>query len=141
MRWAIPVCWMLLGFAVTASNPKTWFMDQKGELTLPIVPEPASNEMAVLEVKIGPIPRDARIVVRSMDKKVLGVIAPYGKLPNARPSVFSVPVPKKLLNDKHVTLFLEVTEKGSKTARPPKQSEIEDVKLRYLKTSERRASQ
>jgi hypothetical protein len=132
---------MLLAFAASVSKPKAWSIDQKGHLTLAIARQPTPNELAVLEVKIGPVGRDTRIVVRSMDKKVLGVIAPYGKLPNSRPSVFSVPVPKKLLTDKNVSLLLEVTEKGSKTARPPLQAEIEDVKLQFLKSSERPVSQ
>lgn len=140
MRCGILIGSMLLAFAAPGSKPKTWSIDDKGQVTLAIARQPAATEMAVLEVKVIPLPRNTRIVVRSMDKKVLGVIAPYGKLPNAQPSVFSVPVPTKLLNDKKVSFLFEVTEKGAKTARPPTPAEIEDVKLQFLKSSERPVS-
>jgi hypothetical protein len=132
--------WILFTCGAPISRPSVWSIEPGGKLTLTVPREPTSNEMPVVEFKVGTVRRDTRIVVRSPDKKILGVIAPFGKLPNEQSSLFSVPVPKKLLIDKKVSLLLEVTEKGSKRTRPPLRSEIEDVKLEFLKTSERPSS-
>jgi hypothetical protein len=135
MRWGMLFCWLLFTCGSLISKPSVWSIEPGGKLTLAVPREPTSDEMPVVEFKVGR--RDIRIVVRSPDKTILGVIAPYGKLPKEQASYFSVPVPKKLLSQKKVSLLLEVSKKGGKTTRPPLPREIEYVKLEFLKTSER----
>ncbi len=114
-------------------------IDSRGKLTLPLARQPAANEMLVIRIWVGAISQGTKIVVRATDQEIAGTIVPFGVRPGQKAGMHTIAVPASAVNDKKVSLRLEVLEKGAKAARAPSRLEIEDAKLAFIPASKRPA--
>jgi hypothetical protein len=125
----------LLTGALSAYGPPSSAIGPKGEIRLSLPRQLRANEMLVVRLKVGVVPRGTKIIVRTADHKVAGTIDPFGIRPGQKAGVYTVSVPAKAVADEKVSLQVEVLEKDAKAARPPTRSEIEDAELSFVPVS------
>jgi hypothetical protein len=101
-------------------------------LTLALPRAPASDEAVALRVKVGILPRGARVVVRLPSGEIVGSVSPFGVLPGRKAGASMIPLPAKAIENGKVQLIFEVEEKGRPAARPPTKKEMEAVELVFL---------
>jgi hypothetical protein len=89
------------------------------ELVVPRALERA--ERIELQVTVAPLPADSRVLVRTEQGEVLGVVTPFGLRPAA--STASIAVPRRALVDSRLRLRLQVQEPGA-PARAARENEV-----------------
>ncbi|SIO36254.1 hypothetical protein SAMN05444166_4103 [Singulisphaera sp. GP187] len=122
----------LLGIGLLASLLPSGGEAPGGKLTLTLSRQPTKDEAIVLRLAVGVLPRNARVIVRTVDGKIAGTVAPFGVRPLQKAGVYQIAVPAKAVVGDKVTLRLEVLEKGAGEARLPTREEIEDAKLTFV---------
>lgn len=103
-------------------------------LTLALPRRPTAEEMVALELTVGHLAPDSRIVIRTKEGEIVGSIVPYGIKPDQKARTYSIPVPSKAIDQLKVTLKLEVLDKKTRTSRTPTKTEIENKKLTFIPT-------
>jgi hypothetical protein len=121
----------LLMVGSVACGPPDWSLDSSGKLTVRLTRKQSRDESIVLRLKVPPLPDGATIDVSSLDKTLLGGVAPFGVRKGSKARYYSIPIPAKAVVDDKVTVRLEVVDKTSKKKRPAVRTEIEDAILAY----------
>jgi hypothetical protein len=114
-----------------ACGPSDWSIDTSGKLTVALTHKQSSDEMIVLRLKVAPLPDGATIDVFTLDKTLVGGVAPYGVRPGSKARYYSIPIPASAVVEKKVSVRLEVVEKSTQRKRPPARTEIEGATLAY----------
>lgn len=86
------------------------------------------DELVVLEVELGVIPRGAEIELETTSGKMLGVISPHGIRSGREAGTYTVPVPRDAICDKRLSLRLVLSFQGEK--RGPSEREVKSVRLK-----------
>jgi hypothetical protein len=100
-------------------------------LTLPR--PPAASEAVWLSVRVGTLPRGARILVLSDDGAMLGAISPFAVPRGGDAGTYTIPLPEGAVRGGRVAVRVVVEERG--TTRPATGGEVEDVQLVYVPVS------
>jgi hypothetical protein len=132
MRLAPIILGTLLMVDSLACGPPGWSLDPSGKLTVPLTRKPSKDESIVLRLKVPPLPEGASIEVFTLDRTLVGGIAPFGVRPGSKARYYSIPIPSKAVVDNTATVRLEVVDKASKRKRPPARNEIERASLAYM---------
>jgi hypothetical protein len=114
-----------------ACGPPAWSLDSSGKLTVPVLRKNRSDESIVLRLKVPPLRDGASVDVFTLDKTLIGGVAPFGVRPGTNARYYSIPIPAKAVVNNKVTVRLEVVEKTTKRKRPPLCTEIEGATLAY----------
>ena len=120
-----------------ACGPPDWSLDPSGKLTVPLTRKQSRDESIVLRLKVAPLQDGATIEVSTLDKTLVGGVAPFGVRPGSKARFYSIPIPAKAVVDNNVTVRLEVVEKTSKRKRSPTRTEIEGATLTYTPIAHR----
>jgi hypothetical protein len=88
------------------------------ELPLPHLPE--RNESVEIQIRTGPLPRGARLVLMDPQGEVFGTVTPF---PLGSATTATVPVPRTAIVDGRLQLRLQVKEPGA----PPRAPRVEEV--------------
>src|SRR4051794_21400833 len=115
----------LLGIGLLVSPISALTVGTDGVLTLALPRQPAADEAAVLRLSAGVLPRQARVVVRTIDGEIAGTVSPFGVHAGRKAGVHTIPIPAKAIVGDKVTLRLEVLERNAQSPRPPTCAEIE----------------
>lgn len=115
--------------AVLIEKPK---LTPQGMVTLHFDTLPASDEMVVLRIKAGPLPRGARILATTPEGTPVASIRPYGPNDPAGTS-YTFIVPTELLKDRSLQFKLSVLESAGKPARLPTATEVLQISAFYSK--------
>ena len=99
---------------------------------------PTDREAIQVQVKVGPLPEGARLVVRSEDGESLGTIAPYGAAARQKGGTYTVAVPKQGLStaDAKLALSFELKEKDG-TVRAPTKNELKEATAVIIPVTDR----
>jgi hypothetical protein len=97
-------------------------------LTLPHVLR--EGETAVLEIKLGVLARDQRIVIETVDGRLVGDLSPYGIQRGQAAGRYTVPLPGDAVSRRRVSLRLSLQQ--GKILRAPTRSEVQQVRLRIM---------
>jgi hypothetical protein len=93
----------------------------------------AAHEAIWLKVTVGPLPRGSLLRVTTEDDRPVGTISPFGTMAAQAPSNYTLPLPKSASGEA-VRLRIQIRE-ASGILRPPNSSELLDVVLVYVPTS------
>lgn len=94
------------------------------------VPDRAAGTSLVAHVRIGSLPRGARVLVHAADSsELLGAISPYGMRAAAEGGLYTIPVPDRAVRGNSLRLRFEIQESRDATPRPPRQGEIAGAEL------------
>jgi hypothetical protein len=104
-------------------------MTENGKVTLDVTPPSNSEAWLTLRVTVGPLPRGARIVVRSERGDVLGAVSPFGATEARTGGTYTVPLPPELLTKRKLLLTFVLEEEHGRKVRVPTNLEVTDVKL------------
>src|SRR4051812_35629656 len=85
----------LLGIGLLVGPVPARAESPDGMLTLTLPRPPAADEALVLRLSVGVLPRNARVVVQTVDGEIAGTVAPYGVRPGRKAGEFTLPVPAK----------------------------------------------
>ena len=100
-----------------------------GVLTV-AVPARAAEDSFVAHVRVGALPRGARVIVHAADTgDVLGVISPYGLQAAGAGGLYTIPVPERVVSGNNLRLRFEIQETHDAAPRPPRQGEIAGAEL------------
>ncbi|MGI8515243.1 MAG: hypothetical protein ACR2NT_08870 [Acidimicrobiia bacterium] len=133
---ALPVLG-LLGIGLLVSPISALTVGTDGMLTLALPRQPAADEAVVLRLSVGVLPRQARVVVRTIDGEIAGTIAPFGVRPGREAGVHTIPIPAKAVVGDKVTLRFEILERDAQAGRFPTCAEIKEAKLVFMPVSRR----
>lgn len=95
-------------------------------LTLVLPRPPAPDEAVHLILKVGRLPRDARVVVRTDTGEIVGTIRPFGPSAREQGGTHVMAIPPEAVKDGKVSLVLQVEEKET-GARVPTKEEVQSV--------------
>jgi hypothetical protein len=91
--------------------------------------------MVVLRLTVGVLTSITQIIVRTDDGEIAGTVTPYGGQPGRKLGVFTIPVPRKAVSGRSVTLRLEAVEKGAEVTRRPTRAEVEGLQVDLIRVS------
>jgi hypothetical protein len=95
---------------------------------------PAAEEAVWLSVKLGVLPRGARVLVLSDDGTLLGAISPFAIPPGRQAGTYTIPLPESAIREGRVAVRVVVEEMENST-RSPTREEVEDVGLEYVRVT------
>jgi hypothetical protein len=95
---------------------------------------PAEGESLWLEVTVGALPKGASLTVADARGNLLGTVSPFGRPARQAGGGHLVPLPEELQRAEKIELHLMLVENEGK--RQPTASELREVKLIYLETSD-----
>ena len=121
--------------SLCACSPPPAQLGPDGSLTLALPRRPAVNEMLMVNLTVGRVSANTKIVIRTADGEIAGTIAPFGVKPGQKAGIYSIAVPAKAIADAKVTLKLELVDKQGQAVRAPTKAEIEDAKLAFSPVS------
>ncbi len=108
---------------------------QFGTVELALPRAVAAHEAVWLQIRVGALPRGARLRVSTSDGVPVGTISPFGVRGGQAAGSYTIPLPKSAIANGRVRLQLEIEEPGT-TARAPRPAEVENVDLVYVPISD-----
>lgn len=107
-------------------------MDETGKPSLKLPRRPATREAVRARIDVEPLPRGARLVVRTPDGRIAASIAPVG-MPRGQPTgTQTIPVPARAVDEDTESLRLEIHERGAASPPAPTRTEVESARLEII---------
>ena len=132
MKWLAFLVCLGLCLVLVDSSAYSQAANVAGQVTLTMPRTPNADEAVRVELTVGVLPRDASIVVRTMDGEIAGAVSPFGVKPGEPAGVYTIPLSEAVLRDGEVSLMLELEQKNVEEVRAPSEDEFLGAELVYI---------
>jgi hypothetical protein len=120
---------LLSGLTLVASGAGAALAQDSAESMTLVLPRAlAADEIAWIEIQIGPIGGGQEINVTTASGEPLGVVSPFGIRAGQDAGTYSLPVPGNAIKDGRLSIKLAVSQFG--TTRAPTAQEVRGIELK-----------